>query len=193
MSSMPDPALLQPQFGLTRKFGQRSHDRYVLEHSDALDLPRAWVRFIQELRGREYRSFLTRMLGTRMLSIRFHWHYTPAGCSVSPHCDGRRELGTHLFYFNRADEWDSSWGGATLILDDGAEMALESAPDFDDFVSETPCDPIGNRSLLFARTEHSWHGMRELRCPPGKLRKVFGVVVNRNDPIARVKHFLGRA
>ena len=41
-----------------------------------------------------------------------------------------------------------------------------------------PAQAIGNRSLLFARGESSWHGVREIRCPPDRYRKVFIVVVN---------------
>ena len=42
--------------------------------------------------------------------FRFHWHYTPAGCSVSPHCDSKREFGSHIWYFNAEDEWDPQLG-----------------------------------------------------------------------------------
>ena len=41
-----------------------------------------------------------------------------------------------------------------------------------------PSNAMGNRSLLFAREKNSWHGVREIHCPPGKYRKVFIVVVN---------------
>ena len=38
---------------------------------------------------------------------------------------------------------------------------------------------LGNQSFMFKRTEHSWHAVRPITCPPGRLRKVFIVVVNR--------------
>ncbi|MHB1959739.1 MAG: hypothetical protein ACYCO5_11980, partial [Acidobacteriaceae bacterium] len=38
--------------------------------------------------------------------------------------------------------------------------------------------PRGNESLFFQRTEHSWHGVRPLECPSGRLRKLFIVTVN---------------
>ncbi len=38
---------------------------------------------------------------------------------------------------------------------------------------------LGNQSFMFRRTEHSWHAMRPVTCPPGHLRKVFIVVINR--------------
>jgi hypothetical protein len=39
-------------------------------------------------------------------------------------------------------------------------------------------DPRGNGSLLFQRTDHSWHGVRPLQPPPGSLRKLFIITIN---------------
>ena len=50
---------------------------------------------------------------------------------------------------------------------------------------------VGNDSLLFKRGEHSWHGVRELRCPEGRMRKVFIVVVNRLTPALRMQRLFG--
>jgi hypothetical protein len=47
-----------------------------------------------------------------------HWHYTPAGKSVSPHCDSFNKIGSQIFYFSTPEDWDRSWGGETVILDD---------------------------------------------------------------------------
>jgi len=176
-AELPDAGLFRPVFGKPRRFGQRPHDRYVLEWSPELRLPEVWREFVAELRGPEYRSWLARLLGRRTFRVRLHWHYTPAGCSVSPHCDARDKLGSHLFYFNRPEAWEESWGGQTVLLDDGGRLDRRSSPEFEDFCGarEVPC--TGNTSLLFARTEHSWHGVRELRCPPGSLRRVFAVVI----------------
>jgi len=57
------------------------------------------------------------MFGRDSLSLTLHWHYAPRGCSVSPHCDAVRKLGSHLCYFNTEEDWDPSWGGQTLLLD----------------------------------------------------------------------------
>ena len=40
-----------------------------------------------------------------------------------------------------------------------------------------PSAAIGNYSLLFMRRERSWHGVKEIHCPPEALRKVFIVVI----------------
>jgi hypothetical protein len=176
--ALPDASRLAPVFGVARAHGQQSHDRFALEYHDGLDVPEPWRAFVRELRGAAYRRFLRRMIGRGLLRLSFHWHYTPSGCSVSPHCDNRRKLGSHIFYFNTAADWDPAWGGETLILDDGGRFHRRSAPAFEDFEDVTAAEMLGNRSLLFARGARSWHGMREIRCPEGALRKVFIVVID---------------
>ena len=47
-----------------------------------------------------------------------------------------------------------------------------SAPDFNDFKRQIEIPCIGNHSLLFKRTNHSWHGVRRINCPENKLRQV---------------------
>jgi len=187
--ALPDVSELAPDFGRHRMHGQRSHDRFSLEYSDELDVDDAWKEFASELRDQPYRDFLSRMLGVRRFGLNFHWHYTPNGCSVSPHCDARRKLGSHIFYLNTEDDWDPAWGGETLVLDDGGEFRRNTAPQFDDFTQVMPSRTVGNHSFLFAQTTHSWHGVREIRCPKDRLRKVFIVVVNRHSPIVRARRW----
>ena len=112
---------------------------------------------------------------------------------MSPHCDSRRKLGSHIFYFNTAQDWNPAWGGETLLLDDGGSFNRKSAPHFDDFRHVTVAEALDNRSLLFARTGHSWHGVREIKCPEGQLRKVFIIVINRYTPVDRVQRFFGKS
>lgn len=176
-STLPDPSLFERHFGIPRSHGQHPHDRLTLEVHRRLELSGPWTAFLEELNGPVYRRFLCRLYGRRRLWLNYHWHYTPNGCSVSPHCDAKRKLGSHLFYFNTEQDWDPSWGGETLILDDLGRFERKSAPDFEDFDRITTAETMGNRSLLFARGEKSWHGVREIRCPDGAYRKAFIVVV----------------
>ena len=53
-----------------------------------------------------------------------------------------------------------------------------------------PAKAIGNSSLLFMRRERSWHGVKEIRCPPDHLRKVFIVVIEDWSLKARVRSLL---
>lgn len=189
VDTLPPVTAFANSFGEQRKYGQSPHDRFLLEYDGHTTLANPWRDFLHELQQPPYREFLQRMFGVRCVALRFHWMYTPAGCSVSPHCDGANELGTHLFYFNTAQDWEPGWGGSTLILDDGQRLSPKSAPSFDEFDSETASEFLGNYSLLFRRTDHAWHGVRELRCPNGQLRKLFSVIVasdERGERIARL-------
>lgn len=178
LETLPDVSLFQASFGLRRRNRQSPHDRFILEYDERLDTAEPWHAFIDELRGEAYGRFLRRMFGRGWLRLKFDWHYTPKGCSVSPHCDATRKVGTHLFYLNTVENWDPAWGGQTLVLDDGGRFKSRSAPAFEDFESAVAAEELGNRSLLFRRQRNSWHGVRELCCPEGKLRKIFRVVAN---------------
>jgi len=185
LETMPDVAMFDNKFGVQRSHGQYAHDRYALEYEKGLDLAEPWRDFMAELNGKRYRQFLCRLFGVRSVFLNFHWHYTPNGCSVSPHCDAKRKLGSQIYYFNTEDDWDANWGGETLILEDGGRFDTKSAPAFEDFDRATPSVSLGNRSLFFGRSGNSWHGVREINCPEGYLRKVFIVVVNSNTLAAR--------
>ncbi len=178
--SLPDLSLFDNRFGEARKGGQAPHDRYSLEYTPdvAPRVPAPWREFIDELCGDRYRKTMAALLGGKEIEFRFHWHYTPASCAVSPHCDSAREHGSHLFYFNTEEDWDPSYGGQTLVLDDGGRFHHRDAPDFEDFDSVVAVENMGNRSFFFARRDNGWHGVREIECPEGYLRKVFIVVVN---------------
>ena len=189
VESLPAVSQFTRLFGVKRAHGQHSHDRYGLEYRPGLQLAPAWQDFIDELAGSAYRRFICRMFGVRAVELRFHWHYTPRGCSVSPHCDAKHKLGSHIFYCN--PEWNPAWGGETLILDDGGRFARSSAPRFEDFDQRIVSQTSGNRSLLFQRRNNSWHGVRPLECPDGQLRKVFIVVINRYSAVDRIRRLLG--
>lgn len=178
LETLPDISMFTPSFGMRRSHGQQPHDRYTLEYSSDLNLAPCWHEFVAELRGSSYGRFLRRMFGRGGIRLNFHWHYTPHGCSVSPHCDAKRKLGSHIFYFNTPEDWDPAWGGETLVLDDSGRFKRNSSPAFEDFDSATAGVNLGNYSLLFKRQGNSWHGVREIRCPEGLYRKVFIVVIN---------------
>lgn len=178
LDNMPDVETFEKKFGYERIAGQAPHDRYSLEYSPDTEVPQPWREFIGELCSDRYRHHLARLFGARKINLRFHWHYTPDGCSVSPHTDSVREHGSQIFYFNSAMDWQPDWGGDTLVLDDGGKMDFASAPRLEDFENEIAASSIGNYSLIFQRTRHSWHAVRKINCPEDRLRKVFIVVSN---------------
>lgn len=191
-NDLPPVEVLKPSFGMKRRHGQQAHDRYVLEYHDGAPVAQSWQDFVAELKGPTYRDWLQRLFGVKNFFLTFHWHYTPNGCSVSPHCDAKRKMGSHIFYLNTEEDWDPSWGGQTVILDDGGRFETGSAPAFADFEREMPSVAVGNYSLLFGRKGNSWHGVHAIDCPEGNLRKVFIVVINRLTPTAFVKRWTAR-
>lgn len=195
LEALPDVSQFAPLFNVPRKHGQQSHDRYALEYHSDLAVPQCWHEFVRELQGPRYTRFLQQMLNRRFFTLRFHWHYTPNGCSISPHCDSKTKFGSHIFYFNTDADWDTAWGGQTVLLDDGGRLQPKSAPRFEDFDRILTAETLGNRSLLFARGEQSWHGMRDIHCPEHAMRRVFIVVINAAVRTAArdfMRHVLGQ-
>ncbi len=191
LEHLPSQEQFTPSFGQLCAHGQRSHDRFLLAYHDSLPVVQVWKEFIAELGGPIYRDFLSYLLGTRTFSWRFHWHYTPRGCFISPHCHAKDKLGSHIFYFNTEQDWDPVWGEQTLLLDDGGRFPRNSAPHIEDFDSTSASHATGNSSLLFAPNGRFWHAMRPLQCPEDRMRKVFIVVLGRFGAGERIKRILG--
>ena len=193
--TLPNVNLFEPTFGIKRGHGQASHDRYALQYRESLDIAPTWKDFIAVLQGETYWSFLRQLFGLpagKRLPLTLHWHYASRGCSVSPHCDASRKLGSHIFYFNTEEDWDPRWGGQTLALDDEGRFRPHSAPEFDEFRGVATAEIMGNQSFIFKRTNHSWHGVRPLTCPPEQFRKVFIVVINRLTLQVRLRRLRGK-
>jgi hypothetical protein len=187
LDNMPSLEMFDAIMGKERRAGQAPHDRYSLEYTPNMPVPKPWQEFIGELCSDDYRREIQRLLGAKKIEFRFHWHYTPSGADVSPHCDARRERGSHLFYFNSEQDWDPAWGGATLALDDGGRLSYDSAPALEDFDDIIEFDSIGNSAALMLRTDHAWHAVRPIECPEDRLRRVFIVVVNPNNLFWKVR------
>jgi hypothetical protein len=185
--NMPEISLFEQKFGYKRRAGQKPHDRYSLEYEEGMPVPQPWIDFIGELRSDRYRNAIARLFNAHKPEFRFHWHYAPSGCSVSPHCDAKREHGSHLFYFNSDADWQPDWGGETLVLDDGGSMDPDSAPAFEDFKQIITCKSLGNVSAILERSDRGWHGVRKLTCPEGQMRKIFIVVVNPDNLFWKVR------
>ncbi len=183
LETMPDVSEFRAFFGKQRKHGQGSHDRYVLDYEDGMSLHSAWQTFVDELRGPVYRDFVCRLLNVSDVRFRFHWHFTPDGGEVTPHCDSKGKIGSQIFYLNTEADWNRDWGGETVVLDDGGRITPDNAPAFEDFDAEYPADTTDNRSLLFGRRGNSWHGVRKINCPEGYFRKVFIVVFEEHRPL----------
>ncbi len=192
LDTMPPLESFTPSFGKQRKSGQASHDRYILDYEAGIELPGPWAQLMEEMLSDTYRNFICRLLKVSSVRFRFHWHYTPAGAEVGPHCDSKGKIGSQIFYLNTPDDWDPAWGGETVILDDLGRFPTYSAPQFDEFDQQWPARTMDNRCILFGRRGNSWHGVKRIQCPEGKHRKVFIVVFEEHKPIKVFFKKLGR-
>jgi hypothetical protein len=183
LATMPDISQFRAFFGKQRKHGQGSHDRYVLDYEEGMELSPAWQAFVDELRSRHYRDFVCRLLNVSDVRFRFHWHFTPNGGEVTPHCDSKGKIGSQIFYLNTDQDWQRDWGGETVVLDDGGKISPDNAPAFEDFDAAYPAETADNRSLIFGRRGNSWHGVRKIVCPENYYRKVFIVVFEEHRPM----------
>jgi hypothetical protein len=192
LDNVPDISQFRAFFDKQRKHGQASHDRYVLDYERGMELDPQWREFVEELCDDSYRSFVCRLLNVRQVRFRFHWHFTPTGGEVSPHCDSKAKIGSQIFYLNTEDDWQWEWGGETVILDDKGRIAADNAPAFDEFDAQYPAATQDNRSLLFGRRGNSWHGVRRISCPENFYRKVFIVVFEEHRPLHMAKKKIRR-
>jgi hypothetical protein len=181
-ATLPDVSQFRRMVGVKRGYGQAPHDRAILHYLPGMTLSQPWMDFIAEINGPYYHAFLHRLLGVpagRQLILSMEWYYAWQGCAVSPHCDARRKLATHIFYFNTEQDWKADWGGRILILDDERRLNAHSGPTLDQFKIAQALDARGNASLLFQRTDHSWHAVRPLESAhPEILRKLFIITTN---------------
>ena len=149
-TSMPDDmSQFKKMVGVKRGYGQGSHERAIL-HYRGVKVSQPWQEFIAELNGPGYNSFVRRVLGLpqdKELIFTMEWDDAWSGCSVSPHCDVRRKLATHIFFFARDEEWDKSWGGDVLMLDDEKKWKAH-ALGFDDLRLRRPSMPARTQAFF---------------------------------------------
>ena len=199
-TAFPDRDAFEKHTNIPKPHGQRPHNRYYLAYERSIyhrrvgptegvikhdDLPLAWQKFLTELEGKGYRQFLQASLGVSDFHVRYAWHIGVAGSEVSPHVDASNKIATHIFYFNGSHEWLPEWGGDTLLL--GGKRIAAMNPDFSDFDQAIAIPFLDNAGLLFANAPQAWHGVRELRAPEGKHRRLFNVIVMKKPrPVARL-------
>lgn len=185
LENFPPKTLFEWVEGKAGQHFVRSHDRWFLDYRPDLesrpgvagpgDLPEVWRNFVHELEtSAVYRDLIHRCLDRTDVHVRFNWHRGVTGSEVCPHVDKDAKIGTHIFYFNTAEDWDASWGGSTLVLD-GKDPGATN-PDFEDFASARPVENLGNKSFLFKNAPEAWHGVRRLTCPEGVERLLFNAV-----------------
>ncbi|CCB85052.1 MULTISPECIES: hypothetical protein [Parachlamydia] len=185
----PPLELFEYHENLARGKNQRPHNRYYLAYEKskysedkekvgaihAEFLSPTWQKFLHEIEtNAPYQNLMKQILGEQRYQIRYAWHMGISTNEVSPHCDNASKVATHIFYFNTSEDWDLAWGGALLVL--GDKLTPNQNPDFQDFMTSTPINFLDNYSFLFKNTPNAWHGVKALKSPPGKYRRLFNVI-----------------
>lgn len=210
LQDFPSLELFEKHEGLERAYGQRPHNRYYLAYETSIyhqierqdkgvvkykHLPASWQMFLKELETSQvYQNFIKSLFEVSDFQVRYAWHVGVTNSEVSPHRDSKKKIGTHIFYFNTSDDWDTAWDGSTLVL--GNKLTDSMNPDFSDFTTAVATQLTNNRSFLFKNTPNAWHGVKPLTCPEGKYRRLFNVIFEfpqTNSPLSLPKKFLQKA
>lgn len=207
LEDFPPLELFEQHQGLERVYAQRPHNRYYLAYETSIynqlehknkgiisykHLPSSWQMFIQELESSQvYQNFIKSLFKVADFQIRYAWHMGVTDSEVSPHKDAEQKAGTHIFYFNTSEDWDTAWDGSTLVLGDKLKDVMN--PDFSDFTTVIPTQFTNNHSFLFKNAPNAWHGVKPLACPQGKYRRLFNVIFEfpqTNNPLSLPKKML---
>ena len=100
----------------------------------------------------EYRAAMETLLAVPLEGLRVHAGFCryPPGSQLRPHPDQSIRVVTQTVYFN--DPWQQAWGGSLLVLRSSqpADVEQEVAPTL-------------GRSVIFVRSDHSWHAVARVR------------------------------
>lgn len=193
LSSFPPEELFTDEIPEYRKHGQRPHCRKFMCYGHTSnskyfapyliklkDLPEVWSEFCHYMyTNKQYKEWLSDMLGVRNLAFRFDFHRTKSGLDVSPHIDSRFKHASHLFYF-MPKGWKEEYGGQTIFYKGLTKDILNPEPE--DFTSKALTTTAGNRSCLFKNVPDGWHGVTEINTGSDIVRQIFNIVVLRRRP-----------
>ncbi|MDE9541069.1 2OG-Fe(II) oxygenase [Xenorhabdus bovienii] len=118
-----------------------------------------WVDFFSSVTDERYFEAIKNAVGIDVSQKRFKfgfYKYAYAGDWVSPHKDKPEKILTHVMFFNK--KWHSSNGGQFLALGSSA---------MDDAWLEV--EPVVGNSVFFQPTDNSWHAVKPLTGPHGRL------------------------
>jgi Rps23 Pro-64 3,4-dihydroxylase Tpa1-like proline 4-hydroxylase len=127
---------------------------------EASDLSANWKQFARFLVGAEYRAAIAELFGLSLDGTKVVAGFAlyPPGAGLRPHTDRAMRVVTQTIYFN--ENWDSRWGGSLQLLRSSEPTDVD-----------TEIDPTLGRSVLLARSAHSWHAVRGVRRGAEQVRK----------------------
>lgn len=127
-------------------------DRSVIDEGkmeNISDFTPAWKELMEDLLSRDYSQAISTLFGIDLsgtqLKVRLCKY--KADCWMLPHTDRVDRVITQIIYLTEG--WDEQWGGNLLLLrsDDETDVAGIIPPAF-------------NSSILFMRSDQSWHSVQ---------------------------------
>ena len=115
------------------------------------ELSDSWLELTKDLLSKQYRESMSLLTGYDLTTIPFEantYHYDH-GAYLGPHIDLCEKLVVHVQYFN--ESWQSEQGGCLAIL---------NSPDPNDIAFEVL--PVVGNSVVFVRSNHSWHEVKRV-------------------------------
>jgi SM-20-related protein len=124
---------------------------------DSTSLPNIWQKLNAELSSTVYRQAVEECTGQSLngLDMEMTLWRQPSGGFLGPHTDKSDKVISHVFYFSNLD-WSFEDGGCIRIL---------RSQNINDIDVEIP--PHTGTSLLFVRTDQSWHGYTPIQVGRG--------------------------
>jgi len=119
---------------------------------NAGSLSAAWREFGKVLAGDAYRAAMQQLTGRDLDGLKVYGgfcRYEP-GCSLRPHPDRPIRVLTQTIYFS--PHWNEQWGGSLLILRSADPGQVHRR-----------VTPVLGRSVVFVRSDHSWHAVERVR------------------------------
>jgi hypothetical protein len=139
-------------------------------------------RHPSSLKERIAKKYHEKIRGRKTVRLGFEFSVLPDGAAVPLHTDAAFKLVSLLYYFPDPD-WETQWGGGTCFykVKDGytpwqlwKSYYLDKAEEArfyneHELITETAFAP--NRISGFVKTDNSWHEVKPLRLPEGRLRR----------------------
>lgn len=119
-----------------------------------------WRSLYDELVAPSYRRVIGEMLEIDLTDSQLELRlsaYPPSGW-LSPHTDRDDKLVSQIYYFNRT--WDAAWGGTFNVLE-ASDAGVPSAS----------IAPLLGMSVLFVRSDSSWHSVSPVHPDTDQVRK----------------------
>jgi SM-20-related protein len=128
-----------------------------LDSAGATALSAPWNRVTSLLTAPAYTELISELTETDLRACRLQVSACryEADCWLGPHTDRSHRVVTQLIYLS--PEWRPEWGGCLRILnsDNADDVAYRVLPRF-------------NSSVVFLRSDRSWHAVEEVRSAPAE-------------------------